>query len=134
MKRYAIWDKVSPVYTPVGEVLTPEQWIERYPIAGVPTMIVVCSAGEINGGFFSTLGQFTSTYAAQGCDFQNCNTPEDMLEVIEAFEDHLENKAKLQREHDAFMAEMNTNALMSIAASMEYQNMLSLPDEEDELV
>ena len=56
MKRYAIWDKVSPVITPIGEVLSAEQWIQRYPVAGVPSITVVCAAGEINGGVFGTLG------------------------------------------------------------------------------
>ena len=49
MARYAIWDKVSPVITPIGEVLSPEQWIARYPVAGVESIKVVCAGGEING-------------------------------------------------------------------------------------
>ena len=57
MKRYAIWNKRDPVITPVGEVLTAQQWIARYPAAGLESITVVCSAGEINGGFFGTLGQ-----------------------------------------------------------------------------
>lgn len=56
LKRYAIWDKQSPVITPIGEVLTAEEWIGRYPVAGVPSVTVVCAAGETNGGFFGTLG------------------------------------------------------------------------------
>lgn len=87
MKRYAIWDKQSPIITPVGEVLTAEQWIDRYPVAGVASITVICSAGEINGGFFGTLGQMVQMYEAQGCDFSNCNTAEEKLEAIEAFED-----------------------------------------------
>lgn len=87
MKRYAIWDKVSPVITPVGKVFTAEQWVEKYPAAGVPTITVVCSAGEVNGGFFGTLGQMVQMYEAQGADFSSCETAEDKLAVIEAFED-----------------------------------------------
>lgn len=87
MKRYAIWDKVSPIITPVGEVLTAEQWIERYPVAGVPSITVVCGAGEINGAFFGTLGQMRQMYEAQGADFSDCVTADDQLAVIEAFED-----------------------------------------------
>lgn len=87
MKRYAIWNKQDPILTPIGEVLTAEQWIERYPIAGVPTITVVCGAGEINGSFFGTLGQMVQMYEAQGADFSSCETPEDKLAVIEAFED-----------------------------------------------
>ena len=87
MKRYAIWDKKSPIITPIGEVLTAEQWIERYPVAGVPSITVVCGAGEINGAFFGTLGQMVQMYEAQGADFSECETDEDKLVVIEAFED-----------------------------------------------
>ena len=89
MRRYAIWDKTSPVITPIGEVFSPEQWIERYPVAGVPSITVVCSAGEVNGAFFGTLGQMVQMYTAQGADFSACTTDEEKLEVIEAFEDAL---------------------------------------------
>lgn len=87
MKRYAIWDKVSPIIVPTGKVFTAEQWIEKYPVAGIDSITVVCSAGEINGGFFGTLGQMVQTYEAQGADFSACETNEDKLAVIEAFED-----------------------------------------------
>lgn len=87
--RYAIWDKVSPIITPIGEVLTAEKWIERYPVAGVPSITVVCAAGEINGAFFGTLGQMVQMYTAQGADFSACTTDEEKLEVIEAFEDEM---------------------------------------------
>lgn len=125
MKRYAIWDKVSPVITPIGEVLTAEQWIERYPVAGVPSITVVCSAGEINGGFFGTLGQMVQMYEAQGADFSACETAEDKLAVIEAFED-AQNAPSMEPSNE----ELNAASLASIAASLEFQNMMTLPDEE----
>ena len=87
MKRYAIWNKRDPILTPIGEVLTAEEWIDRYPIAGIGSVTVVCGAGEINGAFFGTLGQMVQMYEAQGADFSGCETAEDKLAVIEAFED-----------------------------------------------
>lgn len=87
MSRYAIWDKTSPVITPIGEVFTAEQWIARYPVAGLESITVVCAAGEINGGFFGTLGQMKQMYENQGADFSQCETNQDVLDVIEAFED-----------------------------------------------
>lgn len=87
MKRYSIWDKKSVIIVPTGKVFTAEQWIEKYPVAGIDSITVVCSAGEINGGFFGTLGQMKQTYEAQGCDFSACTTNEEVLEAIEAFED-----------------------------------------------
>ena len=134
MKRYAIWNKTDPIITPIGEVLTAEQWIDRYPVAGVPTITIVCGGGEVNGSFFGTLGQMVDMYEKEGCAFDDTMTAEEKLAAIEAFEDEREatEKAKAQEkaEADAANAEMNAMSLASIAASMEYQNMMTLPDEE----
>ena len=108
-KRYAIWNKKDMILTPIGEVLSPEQWISRYPIAGVESITVVCGAGEINGAFFGTLGQMVQMYEAQGAEFSEATTPEEKLEVIEAFEDAMNAPTAEER----------------IAAAMEYQNALA---------
>ncbi len=118
-KRYAIWDKTSPIITPIGEVLSAEKWIARYPVASVPTITVVCSAGEINGGFFGTLGQMVKMYENQGADFSVATTDEEKLEVIEAFEDAMNTPRN------------EATAEERIAAALEYQVMASLPDEEE---
>ena len=89
MARYAIWDKVSPIITPIGEVLSAEQWKARYPVAGVESIKVVCAGGEINGAFFGTLGQMVDMYGKNGCDFSDCVTDEDYLNAIEVFEDEM---------------------------------------------
>lgn len=136
MKKYAIWNKQDPILTPIGEVLTPEQWIERYPIAGVPTVTVICAAGEINGGFFGTLGQMVDIYTAQGCVFTDDMTPEEKLAVIEDFEDTREAEEKAKAEEkaaaEAYNNEMSATSLASIAAQLEYQNMMTLDDVEEE--
>lgn len=117
MKRYAIWNKRDPILTPIGEVLTAEEWIDRYPIAGIGPVTVVCGAGEINGAFFGTLGQMVQMYEAQGADFSACETAEDKLAVIEAFEDE-RNKPSTEPS-----VEERT------AAALEFIAMSSLPDE-----
>ena len=127
MKYYAIWDKKSPILTPIGEVLSAEQWIQRYPIAGVETITVVCSAGEINGGFFGTLGQMRQMCEAQGADFSACTTNEEILEVIEAFEDAMNTPDPAAVSNE----ELTATSLASIAASLEFQNMMSLEDTEE---
>ena len=114
MSRYAIWDKQSPVITPIGEVLSSEQWIQRYPAAGVPTIQVVCAGGEINGAFFGTHGKM-------GCDFSACVTDQDKLDAIEAFED-AQNAPSTQPTSEE-----------RIAAALEYQVMASLPDSAGEV-
>lgn len=98
-------------------MLTAEQWIARYPIAGVETVTVVCAAGEINGGFFGTLGQMVQTYTTMGCDFSACTTNEEKLAAIEAFEEQM----------NAVSDEPSTDE--RIAAALEYQVLASLPDE-----
>ncbi len=135
MSKYAIWNKKDPILTPVGEVLSAEKWIERYPIAGVERITVVCAGGEINGAFFGTLGQMVEMYTKQGCDFSACETAEDKIAAIEAFEDlkeaEAQAQAQAQAETEAANAELNAASLASIAASMEYQNMLTLEDTEE---
>lgn len=118
MKRYAIWDKQTPVIVPTGRVFTAEEWKEKYPAAALESITVVCAAGEINGGFFGTLGQMVQLYEAQGADFSACATAEETLAAIEAFEDAL----------NAPSDEPTTDE--RIAAALEYQVMASLPDEE----
>lgn len=124
MKRYAIWNKQDPVITPIGEVLTADQWKQRYPVAALDHITVVCSAGEINGGYFGTLGQMVTMYEAQGCDFSNCTTNEEKLEAIEAFEEAMNAPSGISNE------ELTATSLASIAASLEYQNMMTLEDVE----
>jgi hypothetical protein len=133
--RYAIWNKKDIILTPIGEVLTAEQWIQRYPIAGVESITVICASGEINGAFFGTLGSMVDTYTKEGCDFSACNTAEEKLAAIEAFEDERAAKAaeeaRARAEAEAANAELNASSLASIAAQLEYQNMMTLDDVEE---
>jgi len=118
MKRYAIWDKTSPIIVPTGKVFTAEQWKEKHPVAAIDSITVVCSAGEINGGFFGTLGQMVQMYEAHGADFSACASNEEKLTVIEAFEDAQNTPS------DEISAEERT------AAALEFIAMSSLPDED----
>lgn len=134
MKRYAIWDKVSPIITPVGEVLSADQWKERYPVAALDSVTVICSAGEINGGIFDTLGSMVQRFENEGCDFSACTTAQEKLEAIEAFEDERQAKSRAaaaeRAQTKAVNDELTAMSLASIASSMEYQNMLTLEDVE----
>lgn len=120
MSKYAIWDKVSPIITPIGTVLTAEQWIEKYPVAGLESIKIVCAGGEINGAFFGTLGQMKEDAARLGCDFSACETDQDVLDAIEAFEDYLNTPVESD--------EPTTDE--RIAAALEAQVMMSLPDDD----
>ena len=124
--KYAIWNKRDPIITPIGEVLTAEQWIERYPVAGLDSITVVCAAGEINGGFFGTLGQMVNMYSKQGCDFSECTTAQEKLDAIEAFEDSREAEAQAaavaMAEQEASTAERTASALEAIASGQTTEN------------
>ena len=130
MSRYAIWNKQDPILTPVGEVLTADQWIERYPIAGIDSITVICADGEINGAFFGTLGQMVKMYAQMGCDFATCETAEDKLAAIEAFEDEREAKAiaaaQAASEKEANNAERTAAALEAIASGQTTENIAAM--------
>lgn len=114
LKRYSIWDKKASIITPSGAVFTAEEWMEQYPVAKLENIIVICSAGEINGGFFGTLGQMKQIYEANGVDFSSCETPEQCLEAIETYEDEM-NKPNTEPTTEE-----------RIAAALEFQNLMSM--------
>lgn len=126
MSRYAIWNKQDQILTPIGEVLSAEQWKERYPIANLENITIVCGGGEINGSFFGTLGQMKEMYGKMGCDFTSCESEQDYLDAIELFEDNKNNYS----EQGISNEELTATSLASIAASLEYQNLLTLDDVE----
>lgn len=116
MKKYAIWNKQDPILTPIGEIFTAEQWIQKYPIAALDYIIVVCAAGEINGGFFGTLGQMVTMYTNMGCDFSECETPEEKLNAIEVFDEEREKAAQAAALAVKNNEERSAVALEAIAA------------------
>lgn len=115
MAKYAIWDRQSNIYTPVGEVLTAEQWIARYGWIANPAAKPVVAGGLINGAFCGELSQMQEMYA-KVCDFSACTTDEDILAVIEEYEDNPP-------------VDDTPSTDERIAAALEYQVMASLPDE-----
>lgn len=119
MKHYAIWDKTSPVICPSGDVFTAEEWMNRYPVARLDSVTILCAPGEINGAFFGTLGQLEARYEDQ-IDFSSAATPQEKLDLIEAYEDARAKEAAATVSNETLTAV----SLATIAANMEYQNML----------
>ncbi len=114
MSKYAIWNKTDTIYTPVGEALTPEQWIERYGWMNNPAAVPVVAAGLINGAFCGELNEMRNSYENMGADFSACTTAEEVLNEIEAIENQMNTPSN------------EPTAEERIAAAMEYQNLLSL--------
>lgn len=116
-RRYQIWDKQSRVITPIGEVLTPEQWIERYPMAEIEGIDLIIGAGTINGSVCMEYSQTVDMYENMGCDFTGCETKDDYLIAIENFEDEMNNAASSAISPDE-----------RIAAALEAQVMMAMDD------
>ena len=116
MSRYQIWNKTDEIVTPIGEILTPSQWLERYPMGNRFDLIIGGTA--ING---SVCMEYTSTiemYRSKGCDFSGCITKQDHLDAIEAFEDARN------------APDTSTPDQTRIADALEDLVVLNMPDEE----
>lgn len=135
MSKYQIWNGTDTIYTygPPYK-FTPEQWLEQYPWAEV-SPCVISGEGAINGAFCMPLAEMVSQASKRGCDFSACAADAEKLAVLEAFEDEQEaiDKAKFAEadEIKSMNDELTATSLASIAASMEYQNMLTLEDIEE---
>ena len=102
MAKYAIYDGKSNVITPVGEELTAEQWLKRYPWAKKAKMVV--GGGVINGTVAFVYDDFIASYEELGVDFSECTTDEDKLAAIEAFEKELRLAASVSISHEERVA------------------------------
>ena len=120
-KRYQLWDEVSPVITPIGEVLSPEEWMDRYPMARLEGLQLVLAGGQVNGAFCGVYSELVDMYEKQGCDFSNCKTQQEHLDAIEAFENA----------RNAMVAATPTFE-ERMAAALEAQVMMSMMDVEVE--
>lgn len=117
-KRYQIWDRQSEVITPIGEVLSPQEWMARYPASAKIDYVI--AAGTINGAFCTPLATMISTYEQMGADFSDCIDPNDYIDVIESFDDA---KVKAMQSMQNMPSDQER-----IAAALEFLAMNSLPD------
>jgi hypothetical protein len=117
MARYKIWDKKEFMVCPNGAIFTAEQWIAENPAAGV--LKTVCADSEVNGAIFGVFSVMVENARKAGCDFSACETDQDYLDAIEAFEDEMNAPSN------------EVSAEERIAAALEYQVMASLDDVEE---
>lgn len=121
LNRYQIWDKVSNVYTPSGNMYTAEEWINKYKWISIPGMVPVMSADNINGAMIADLASMKKNAIAQGCVIEEGLSDEQVLEAIEAWEEQRAAEAKAAAQEAA-----NTPTTEErIAAALEYQNLLN---------
>lgn len=117
MARYKIYDNESNVLTYAGEDLTAEEWLARYPWGRVTKMIV--GGGVINGACALIFDDYVETMRKAGCDFSECETDEDYLAAIEAFEDN-----------PPVVEDDSVSDQARIADTLEDLVVLNMPDEE----
>lgn len=138
MSKYQIWNGTDTIYTygPPYK-FTPEMWRAEYPWSEI-SPCVISGEGAINGSFCMPLADMVAQATNRGCDFSKCTTDSEKLATLEAFEQEEATKeaelaAALEesKRNDAVSNEMTATSLASIAASMEYQNMLTLDDVEE---
>lgn len=118
MSKYQIWDKQSNVFTPIGENLTPEEWIGRYGWIGNPVAVPVVAGGIINGAFIGELSEMKAMCEKMGAVFTEGISNEELLAEIETFEDEM-NKPSTEASTEE-----------RIAAALEAQVMMSMEDME----
>lgn len=130
MSRYILWDHLSDVITPSGEIFTAEEWEDRYPAAS--RIDYVMSGGDMNGALMQSYGSMIDMYQSQGCDFSDCTTKQDCLDKIEQFENEQaeaarEEEQRRREEEAAAEAEAQEMALREIEA-LEDLVVLNMPD------
>lgn len=87
--KYKIWDRKEDLITPSGKIFTPEEWIQKFPVAAKVDTVI--SGGVINGSMFAIFEQMKQDYESQGIDFSKCKTNQDVLNKIEEIENERAN-------------------------------------------
>ena len=86
--RYAIWNKKDRIYTVIGEELTAEQWLARYPWAKNPAVKMIIGGGAINGTVAMEFDSTVEHYKKVGALITDNMTDVEILAAIEDFEDN----------------------------------------------
>ena len=114
--KYKIWDKTENLITPIGEVLTPQQVIKRYPAAGIEGMKYIVANQPISMAVFMEFESTKNTFKKYGAAITDGMTDQEVLDAISAWEERPQTPRITAEER--------------IAAALEFQNIMSLPDKE----
>lgn len=124
MKRYKIWDKKSDIFTlgapDKGKYEGKRQWTaEEYisinaPWADNPNVKIIVGGGYINGTVFMEYESTVLFYKNQGANINDTMTDEEVLSVIELFEDTPQPSLVTSEER--------------IAAALEFMMIMDMPD------
>ena len=114
--KYKIWNKTDNLITPIGEVLTPAQVISKYPVAGIEGMKFIIADQPINMAVFMEFEATKNIYKQQGVPITDDMTDQEVLDAITAWEETPRVAIPTAEER--------------IASALEFQAMMSIPDEE----
>lgn len=112
--KYKIWNKQDNLITPIGEVLTPQQVFERYPAAAVDGIKYIICDAPINMGVFMEFEATKEHYKRLGVPITDTMTDQEVLDAISYWEENPPAPEPTSEER--------------IAAALEFQNLLMLPD------
>ena len=112
--KYKIWNKTDSLITPIGEVLTPQQVIERHPAAGLEGMKYIIADQPISMAVFMEFEATKAFYKQLGVPITDDMTDQEVLDAISAWEENPPAPEPTAEER--------------IAAALEFQNLTSLPD------
>lgn len=125
--KYQIWDKQSQVITPIGEVLSADEWADRYPMSKIDGIDLVIAGGVVNGAFCNEYTSFADMFDRQmkesGIEgYENGIEGLSKTEVLELIENFENDRNRMVR---------NTASTEErIAAALEAQVLMSMPDVE----
>ena len=108
--KYKIWNKIDQLITPIGEVLTAEQVMAKYPASAADGMKFIICDSPISLGVFMEFSQTKEMYKGMGVPITDTMTDQEVLDAITYFEEH--------------PAEPEPTADERIAAAMEYDNLM----------
>jgi hypothetical protein len=88
MTKYKIWNRVDTLVTPIGEVLTAEQVIGKYPASALETMKYIICDAPISLGVFMEFTQTKANYKKIGAIITDEMTDQEVLDAITYFEEN----------------------------------------------
>lgn len=115
--KYKIWDKQTNLVTPIGEVLTPQEVFQRFPASALPEMKYIIADQPISMAVFMEFQATKEHYKSLGVPITDNMTDQEVLDAISNWEENLPNPEPTAEER--------------IAAALEFQNLLALPDQEE---
>lgn len=116
-KLYQLWDKKSDIITPSGKEFTAEEWMQRYPWTRRPGTEMVITAGEINGGRADNLNMLATMYSAQGLEIPEGATAQEILDLVEAWENRTPPEPETPDTNERIAAAMEAQLMMTMAAA-----------------